>query len=355
MNDESYMRMALCLARRGLGRTAPNPAVGCVLVKDSRIIGRGWTQPGGRPHAEAMALAQAGDSARGATAYVTLEPCAHHGVTPPCVDALIEARIARTVIACGDPDPRTSGKGIKALTDAGIETLTHICEEEAQVLNAGFFSRLARQRPWVTLKLATSLDGCIATASGESKWITGEAARQHAHLLRAQHDAILTGIGTVLADDPLLTCRLPGLENRSPIRIVLDSQGRLPEDSALVRSARETALWVMTSSPPPSALTQAGVRILTQPGLTPAAVLSVLASEGITRLLVEAGPRVSTSFYESGLVDEVIWYRAPLVIGQGGKQALMTPALPLEKLPHHLIKRSILLGKDELVHLSFSD
>jgi diaminohydroxyphosphoribosylaminopyrimidine deaminase/5-amino-6-(5-phosphoribosylamino)uracil reductase len=351
MNDESYMRMALSLARRGLGRTAPNPAVGCVLVKDGRIVGRGWTQPCGRPHAEAVALAQARDAAQGATAYVTLEPCAHHGVTPPCAEALIAAGIRRCVIACSDPDPRTAGKGIMALSSAGIETVTRVCEDEARALNAGFFSRIERQRPWVTLKLATSLDGCIATAAGESQWITGEAARQHAHLLRAQHDAILTGIGTVLADDPQLTCRLPGMEDRSPIRIVLDSQLRLPEHSALVRSALRTPLWVMTKASASAALERAGVRIFLLPELIPATVLSALASEGVTRLLVEAGPRVSTSFYESEMVDEICWYRAPLVIGAGGKQAVQPFAQPLRALSHWHVIREAILGTDRVLWL----
>lgn len=389
MTDHAYMQMALSLARRGLGRTAPNPAVGCVLVKGGQIVGRGWTQPGGRPHAEAMALAQAGEAAKGATAYVTLEPCAHHGVTPPCADALIKAGIRRCVIACSDPDPRTAGKGIMALAAAGIETITRVCEAEAQALNAGFFQRVEKDRPWVTLKLATSLDGCIATATGESQWITGEAARQHAHLLRAQHDAILTGIGTVLADDPLLTCRLPGMEDRSPVRVVLDSRGRLPAESQLARTASETSVWVMTLdaphpagggrpgggnpslaqpmsvpfyhsetpvtvSPPPQAGEGAeavGVVWHTLPDLAPATVLRALAARGITRLLVEAGPKVSTSFYESGLVDELVWYRAPLVIGAGGIGALAVPSVPLAALPRHTHASIHRLAQDELLKI----
>lgn len=348
MNDHAYMQTALSLARRGLGRTAPNPAVGCVLVKGGQIVGRGWTQPGGRPHAEAMALAQAGEAAKGATAYVTLEPCAHHGVTPPCAEALIKAGIRRCVIACSDPDPRTAGKGIMALAAAGIETITRVCEAEAQALNAGFFHRIEKDRPWVTMKLATSLDGCIATASGESQWITGEAARQHAHLLRAQHDAILTGIGTVLADDPLLTCRLPGMENRSPVRVVLDSQLRLPTESRLTGSAKDFPLWVFTLAGDDNGLSRAGIDVVTLPDLAPATVLRALAERGITRLLVEAGPGVSTAFHKADAVDALYWYRAPLVIGSEGKQALKPDALPLASLPRLTRRHVQALGADTL-------
>ena len=326
VNDFSYMAMALAMARRGVGRTAPNPSVGCVLVRGTQVVGRGWTQPGGRPHAEAMALAQAGESAKGATAYVTLEPCAHHGVTPPCAEALIAAGIARVVIACSDPDPRTAGKGIMALAAAGIETVTRVCESDAMALNAGFFQRLAHQRPWVTLKLATSLDGCIATASGESKWITGEAARLHGHALRARHEAILTGIGTVLADDPRLDCRLSGLEERSPVRVVMDRHLRLPMTSQLVRSAGQKPLWVFTSenAAKGDALQQAGVEIFALADVTPLAVLQALAERGITRLMVEAGPRIASAFLDAQVVNELHWYRAPGMIGKGGISALAT-------------------------------
>ena len=199
--DLAHMRAALALARRGLGNTWPNPAVGCVIVNEGRVVGRGWTQRGGRPHAETEALARAGSAATGATAYVTLEPCSHHGKTPPCAEALIGARIARVVAAVEDPDPRVSGAGIARLRDAGVEVETGLCAEEAAELNAGFFCRVTHGRPLVTLKLATSLDGRIATANGESRWITGPAARERAHLLRATHDAVLVGTGTAFADD----------------------------------------------------------------------------------------------------------------------------------------------------------
>src|SRR5689334_20006331 len=217
--DLRSMRAALALARRGLGTVWPNPAVGCVIVSDGRVVGRGWTQPGGRPHGETEALRRAGEAARRATAYVSLEPCCHWGKTPPCVDALIAAGVRRVVVALEDPDPRVAGRGIARLRDAGVEVETGVCTEEAAEINAGFFCRLRLGRPLVTLKLATSLDGRIATRSGESQWITGPPARERSHLLRATHDAILVGTETVIADDPQLTCRLPGLADRSPVRV----------------------------------------------------------------------------------------------------------------------------------------
>jgi diaminohydroxyphosphoribosylaminopyrimidine deaminase/5-amino-6-(5-phosphoribosylamino)uracil reductase len=297
-----------------------------------------------------MALAQAGEAARGATAYVTLEPCAHHGVTPPCAEALIAAGIVRAVIACSDPDPRTAGKGIMALAAAGIETVTRVGESDAMALNAGFFQRLAQQRPWVTLKLATSLDGCIATASGESKWITGEAARLHGHALRARHDAILTGIGTVLADDPRLDCRLPGLQEYSPVRVVMDRHLRLPLTSQLVRAAAQKPLWVFTQNNQAhaEALQQAGVEIFALPDLTPLAVLQVLAERGITRLMVEAGPHITSAFLEAGLVNELQWYRAPAVIGQGGVSAFATGNDSLAEMHRWVRMAQQVIGHDSL-------
>ena len=236
------MTAALGLARRGLGSVWPNPSVGCVLVRDGRVVGRGWTQPGGRPHGESEALRRAGELAQGATAYVSLEPCAHHGETPPCTDALIAAGVARVVIAAEDPDPRVEGRGMAQLRDAGIEVIEGICGDAARALNAGFLKRIVAGRPLFTLKTATSLDGRIATAGGESKWITGEAARRRAHGLRADHDAVMVGIGTALADDPALDCRLPGLAHRSPLRIVVDSHLRLPLENKLARHP----CWALT-------------------------------------------------------------------------------------------------------------
>ena len=260
------MRAALAMGRRGLGNTWPNPAVGCVILKDGHVVGRGWTQAGGRPHAETEALARAGEAARGATAYVTLEPCCHWGKTPPCADALIAAGLSRVVAAVEDPDPRVAGAGLARLRAAGLSVESGVCEAEAAELNAGFFQRVHTGRPLVTLKLAASLDGRIAAASGESRWITGEIARERVHLLRAEHDAVLVGTGTALADDPQLTCRLPGMASRSPVRIVMDRDLRLPRTAHLVAEARRAATWVLTSGSANTerlaALRAAGVEVI---------------------------------------------------------------------------------------------
>lgn len=329
--DLASMRAALALARRGLGNTWPNPAVGCIVVKDGRVVGRGWTQRGGRPHAETEALARAGAAAHGATAYVSLEPCSHHGKTPPCADALIAAGIARVVAAVEDPDPRVSGNGVARLRAAGVAVETGLCAAEAAELNAGFFSRLTSGRPLVTLKLATSLDGRIATARGESRWITGTTARERAHLLRATHDAVLVGSGTARADDPQLTCRLPGLDSRSPLRIVIDRGLTLPAALRLFAEVRQVPTWLVTlpSSDPDrqAALADRGVKIIAvEPeatgGIDLAALLRRLGSDGLTRLLVEGGGRIAAALLRRGLVDRVVWMRAPLVIGGDGVPAI---------------------------------
>ena len=335
------MQAALALARRGLGRVAPNPAVGCVVVKDGGVVGRGWTQPGGRPHAETVALAQAGAQASGATAYVTLEPCAHHGQAPPCTDALIAARVARAVIAAPDPDPRVNGGGIAALQAAGIAITTDVMRREAEILNAGFLSRVTRRRPLVTLKLATTLDGRIATRTGDSQWITGEDARRRGQLLRAQHDAILIGAGTLRSDDPALTCRLPGLAGRSPVRVVLSGRGDLPTGTGLFQTAGDVPTWLLSprNRTIPDALRQPGVEIIeadpsADDGVDPAAALAAMASRGITRLLLEGGAAVATSFLAAGLVDRVAWFRAASLIGGDGLPAIA--GLGVEALPQRL-------------------
>lgn len=329
MSDYHYMRHALALARRGLGRVAPNPSVGCVLVNaEGHVVGRGWTKPGGRPHAEAVALDQAGPAADGATAYVTLEPCAHHGKTPPCADALASAGVTRVVAALEDPDPRVSGKGFHILRAAGISVTTGICGDEATRLNAGFLRVVKQGRPLVTLKIAQSLDGHTAMASGESQWITGERARRVGHVLRAQNDAILIGIGTALTDDPLLSCRIAGLEDRSPLRIVLDSQLRLDAQSKLAASARAIPTLVFTTATTAGeALRNKGVEVLRvmndshgRPDL--AVILAALARRGITRLLVEGGATVAASFFDAGLVDRIECFTAPIVIGAAGRGAI---------------------------------
>lgn len=334
-----HMRAALGLARRGLGRVWPNPTVGCVVVRGGHVVGRGFTQPGGRPHAEPLALEMAGDAARGATVYVSLEPCSHYGKTPPCADALVKAGVARVVAAAVDPDPRVSGRGLDRLRAAGVAVAEGICREEAEALNAGFFLRVNTGRPLVTLKVASTLDGRIALANGQSQWITGPAARARGHLLRADHDAILVGSATALADDPSLTCRLPGLDARSPVRVVLDGSLRLPLTSALVRGAREVPLWIVTRPGHDAArlapYRDAGVEVLEaacdETGrLAPEAVLNVLGQRGLTRVLVEGGGQVSAAMLRAGLVDRLAWFRAGKVIGGDGLPAVA--ALPLDQL-----------------------
>lgn len=284
------MGLALALGRRGWGRVWPNPSVGCVILRDGRVLGRGWTADGGRPHAEARALAQAED-VRGATAYVTLEPCAHHGRTPPCAEALVAAGLARVVVGTGDPDPRVSGRGIAILREAGIEVMVGLREAEAQADLSGFLLRVTEGRPFVTLKLAASLDGRIATASGESKWITGPQARATVQALRARHDAVMVGGGTARADDPLLTVR--GMGSRpQPVRVVLSRGLDLPLDGQLARTARDVPLWLMHGAGASAVPWEAvGARCLAVSagleGLDLRAALGALAAQGLTRVLCE--------------------------------------------------------------------
>jgi diaminohydroxyphosphoribosylaminopyrimidine deaminase / 5-amino-6-(5-phosphoribosylamino)uracil reductase len=335
--DRRFMQLALTLGRRGQGRTWPNPAVGAVVVKDGVIVGRGWTQPGGRPHAEREALMRAGDAAHGATLFVTLEPCSHFGKSPPCTEAIIAAGIGRVISAIEDPNPEVAGQGHAKLRAAGIAVDVGLGAAEAAYDHAGHFRRIRDKRPHVILKLAVSADDKIGAAGHKPVAITGEAARTRVHLLRAQCDAILVGIGTVLADDPLLTCRLPGMEARSPVRVVLDRSLRIPGSSQLVHSARQTPLWVMTSnlSEAPAAvkLGAAGAQVMrvaatvSPPGLDVLAVLHALAEKGITRLLVEGGGRVASCFVAAGLVDEVWLLRGRDAVGADGVAAL--DALPL--------------------------
>ncbi len=325
------MRAALALAARGLGRVAPNPAVGCVLVKAGRVVGRGWTQPGGRPHAETEALGRAGASAHGACAYVTLEPCAHHGQTPPCAQALIEAGIARCVVALEDTDPRVAGKGLAKLREAGIEVVLGPGAQAAAELNAGYLIRQRDGRPLVTLKLATTLDGRIGTKRGESRWITGPAARARGHLLRAQHDAILVGSGTAVADNPRLDVRLSGLGAASPIRVVLDGRLRLPLTHDLVARAAGQTTWLITrvksEGPRLRAYRDAGVEVipvgLDEDGnLSLRAALLALGKRGTTRLLVEGGGRVAAGLLRLDLVDRLVWFHGPKIIGGDGIPAI---------------------------------
>ncbi|WP_443019660.1 bifunctional diaminohydroxyphosphoribosylaminopyrimidine deaminase/5-amino-6-(5-phosphoribosylamino)uracil reductase RibD [Sphingomonas phyllosphaerae] len=298
------MAAALALAGRTRGRTTPNPNVGCVIVRDDRVVGRGWTQPGGRPHAEAMALGEAGEAARGATAYVTLEPCAHVSTRgPACADLLVAAGIARVVAAIGDPDPRTDGGGFARLRAAGIAVDTGVLAQSARRSMAGFLTRRALGRPHVTLKLALSLDGAAAMADGRSQWITGAAARAHTHLERSRHDAILVGRGTWEADCPRLDVRLPGLEDRSPLRVVLSTKARHCERSEALQGHTPDALDRVASL----AMT-APVRIT---------ALEAIATLPADHLFVEGGAQTAAAFLRADLVDRLLLYRAPILIGGG--------------------------------------
>lgn len=339
-SDRGFLHHALRLGARHAGRTWPNPSVGCVLVKHGQVLAATATAETGRPHAETQALAQAGAQARGATAYITLEPCAHHGKTPPCAQALIAAGIARVVIAAPDPDPRVSGRGTAMLRAAGVEVVEPYLPE-AMAQHAGFFRRVTHGMPLTWMKIATSADGYMTPPPGHDRWITGTAARLHGHMVRNQVDAILTGIGTVLADDPMLNVRLPGIEHARLVRVVADNQLRLPLASQLVRSAERQATWVITRT---EAVEQAashatelrarGVKLLALDSATLSAdtISRALGAEGITRLLVEAGPQLSVAFLRAQRVDRLYWYRAPMLFGSTGQAAIGALHSPLNTL-----------------------
>ncbi len=322
------MRHALSLGGRGLGRVWPNPAVGCVIVKDGRIVGRGWTQDGGRPHAEQVALGMAGDAARDATVYVTLEPCAHHGQTPPCADSLISAGVKRVVVAAEDPDPRVSGRGLAKIRDAGIEVILGVAEEAARNQQIGFLSRVTKGRPHFTLKLAMTLDGRIATASGESRWITGPKARRRVHAERARHDAVLVGAGTARSDNPDLSVRGLGVVQQ-PVRIVASRHLRLANDARLFADSSKAPVWLIhdeTSTENASAFVRAGARLIGVPSLGShldlAEMMSRLGDEGLTRVLCEGGGTLAASLLSAGLVDELLVFSAGLVMGAEGQPGL---------------------------------
>ena len=357
VEDISHMRSALALARRGLGGTWPNPSVGCVIVRDGRVIGRAVTAPGGRPHAERAALTMAGQEARGATVYVTLEPCCHWGRTPPCTDALIAAEVARVVIAVRDPDPRVNGEGCARLRAAGIVIEEGLLAGEAEDVLAGFTSRLRRSRPLVTLKMASTLDGRIATRSGESQWITGEPARRAAHAMRGHADAVLVGVGTVLADDPELTCRIPGYRSTPIVRVIADSHLRTPLTSVLIRTAAASPTWILVrpgANPDRrAALADLGVTVLDiaagTTGVDLADGLRVLGDAGITRLLVEGGGQIAASLLRADLVDRIAWFHAPAVMGGDGWPAAQGFGLGhLAEMPRFVRRRAVALGPDIL-------
>jgi diaminohydroxyphosphoribosylaminopyrimidine deaminase/5-amino-6-(5-phosphoribosylamino)uracil reductase len=357
--DERFMALALALGRRALGNAWPNPAVGAVLVRDENgepiVVGRGWTQPGGRPHAETEAIRRAGAAARGATLYVTLEPCSHHGKTPPCADAIIAAGITRVVSALEDPNPEVAGKGHARLRAHGIKVDISVGTAEAARAHAGHISRIRCGRPHITLKLAVSSDGKVALASRRPAAITGQSARDRVHLMRAQNDAIMVGIGTVLCDDPQLTCRLPGMASRSPVRVVLDTQLRLPLARALVTTAQAVPTWVVAgpdaSTEAQQALQKHGLKVFRVEAhgaqLDLAAVMTLLAQQGITRLMVEGGPILAAALVAENLIDEAVLLRSPRPIGGEGIDALEgMPLTALTQSPHLRARAIESLGED---------
>ncbi|MBX7146355.1 MAG: bifunctional diaminohydroxyphosphoribosylaminopyrimidine deaminase/5-amino-6-(5-phosphoribosylamino)uracil reductase RibD [Alphaproteobacteria bacterium] len=357
--DNSYMNMALSLAERRLGRTWPNPSVACVLIKKNiknnyYVIGRGWTQLGGRPHAEIEALKNAHTSVKNATAYVTLEPCAHVGETPSCADALIDAGIRRVVIAMSDPDPRTNGQGIHKLKAAGLEVVENIGYEKALEINAGFVNRFLYHRPLVTLKIASTLDAKIANQDGQSQWITNEKARHYGHLLRSQNDGILIGAKTVLRDNPYLTCRLPGLLKFSPVRFVLDPKLNISLESHIVQEAQKYPTYFFTlpnvDEKKKQDLILLGVKIIE--GIEESAtqnlclkdVLEKIMKIGITRILVEGGNKLNTNLVKQNLVDRIVWFRAHSIMGSDGLSALGSlPNVKLDQLPKLVFQSKLLI------------
>jgi diaminohydroxyphosphoribosylaminopyrimidine deaminase/5-amino-6-(5-phosphoribosylamino)uracil reductase len=345
LDDQRFMALALALGRRGLGRTWPNPAVGAVIVKGGVVVGRGWTQPGGRPHAETEALRRAGEAVRGATLYVTLEPCSHHGKTPPCADAIVAAGVTRVVSALEDPNPEVAGRGHARLRAAGIAVEVGTGAQAARRDHAGHIRRMRDGRPHILLKLAVSADGKAGAAGRKPIAITGEAVRERVHRLRSQSDAIMIGIGTALADDPVLTCRLPGMAKYSPVRVVLDARMRLPPAGHLAQSVRQAPVWLIAAEGSThdrgEELRRAGVEIARCEAiggrLDLAAVLKLLARRGITRLMVEGGPMLAAAFVTADLVDEAVLFHAPMRVGAEGIDAL--EGLPLTALTQGRLRR----------------
>jgi len=355
----THMGAALNLARRGLGNTWPNPAVGCVIVKNNKVVGRGWTKPGGRPHAETEALKNAGYEALGSTAYVTLEPCNHFGKTPPCTEALICAGVRKVVIASLDPDKRVSGSGLKRLEDAGIVVDLGMARSEANKINQGYFLRVKNSRPFITLKIATTLDGKIATRNGESEWITGEVSRKTVHKLRASHDAVMVGSGTALIDNPSLECRLPGVKNTHKLRVILDGRLRVPETGIIAQTARKIPVLIFTvsggkdKSEKVKRLESLGVTIVifekNGEQLNIRDVMTEVSARGITRLLVEGGGSLAASLLANDLVDELAWFRAPSIIGGDGLSSIANLGLDkLENMATFSRQSLTILGDDSL-------
>jgi diaminohydroxyphosphoribosylaminopyrimidine deaminase/5-amino-6-(5-phosphoribosylamino)uracil reductase len=357
--DEGWMARAVALAERGRGTASPNPMVGAVLVLDGRVVGEGFHRAAGEPHAEAVALAAAGPLAAGATCYVTLEPCAHHGRTPPCADALLQAGVARVVAALADPDPRVGGGGLARLREAGVPVTVGVGGEAAAEQNAAYLTHRRLGRPRVTLKAAASLDGKVAAPDGSSQWITGPAARADAHRLRAEADAVAVGAGTALADDPRLTARLPGHVARQPLRVLVDAAGRVGTRGHLFDGAAPTLVATTAAAPAGAvdAWRQAGAEVLvcqeaaTQDGgrgVDLAGLAAALGRRGVLELLVEGGPRLQAGFWAAGLADRLVWYLAPLAIGGTGAPGLLGGAgAPTLAAARHLRIASVeRLGED---------
>jgi diaminohydroxyphosphoribosylaminopyrimidine deaminase/5-amino-6-(5-phosphoribosylamino)uracil reductase len=360
LGDVGHMRHALSLGVRGLGRTWPNPSVGCVIVNAGRVIGRGWTQDGGRPHAETMALAQAGDAASGATAYVTLEPCSHTGKTPPCAQALIDAGLSRVVVALGDPDARVDGRGVDMLRAAGITVDCGVLQSDAHTAQIGFLTRVTQGRPMVTLKLATSWDGRIATSTGESQWITGPQARRRVHAMRASHDAVMVGAGTARADDPSLTVRNLGID-RQPVRVVLSRRLDLPLTGILARTATDVPVWLVHGPQVSSDLKKTwhalGATLFEVPliagQLDPTAALQALGAAGLTRVFCEGGGALAASLLRAHLADHVALFTAGLGLGAEGYPSLGTMGLErLSQASRYHVIGTELLGNDVLTRWS---
>jgi diaminohydroxyphosphoribosylaminopyrimidine deaminase/5-amino-6-(5-phosphoribosylamino)uracil reductase len=356
-DDARFLDLALRLGARGQGRTWPNPSVGCVIVQDGRIVARAATAPGGRPHAETQALAQAGDAARGAVAYVSLEPCAHSGVTPPCAGALAEAGVARVVTALSDPDPRTAGQGHTALAAAGVEVVPDAAPEAGRAAHRGFLSRVERGRPWLTLKLATSADGRIATATGESRWITGPAARRMVHAMRARSDGVLVGAGTARADDPELTVRGFGPVPQ-PARIVASRRLDLPEDGRLAASAGAGPLWLAHGPDAPvdrvARWAARGAEAVTVPlgaggEIDPGQLLTALAARGVGEVLCEGGGTLAAALLSAGLVDELVTFTAGLALGAEGQPGIGALGLhALAEAPRFALAELRAVGPDAM-------
>jgi diaminohydroxyphosphoribosylaminopyrimidine deaminase/5-amino-6-(5-phosphoribosylamino)uracil reductase len=355
--DQAHMRAALALARRGLGTTWPNPSVGCVIVRDGRVVGRGHTQPGGRPHAEPVALGMAGEQARGATVYVTLEPCCHWGRSPPCTDALIGAGVSRVVAAATDPDNRVNGQGLEALKAAGIAVESGLLEAEALETLQGFRHRVSLGRPMVTLKLASTLDGRIATHGGESQWITGTPARRLGHAMRGRHDALMVGVGTVLADNPDLTCRIPGFRPTPNVRIVADSHLRTPLTSRLLKTAAQIPTWFLlregTNLAREEAFVDLGAKLIKVPassaGVDLKAAMAALGTAGLTRVMVEGGGQLAAALLRADLVDRIAWFHAPAIMGGDGWPSVQAFGVEtLDRMPRFRRNCITVVGDDML-------